>query len=119
MFKITVESGFASAHRIREYGGDCENIHGHNFRVLLTASFPELPASGMCMDFRILKKILNGVLDVLDHKDINSLEYFREVNPTSENIAKYIFDRVSEEGVPVSEATVFETNSYSASYTGD
>lgn len=116
MFKITVESGFASAHQIREYGGDCENMHGHNFRVLLTASFPELPESGMCMDFRVLKKILNEVLDILDHKDINSLEFFHKVNPTSENIAKYIFDKVAEKDVPVSEVTVFETDSYSASY---
>ncbi|NLB34361.1 MAG: 6-carboxytetrahydropterin synthase QueD [Elusimicrobia bacterium] len=119
MFKISVESEFAAAHRIREYGGDCENLHGHNFKVILTASFAELPPSGMCMDFRVLKKKLNGVLDKLDHQDINRLEYFREVNPTSENIAKYIFDQVKETGVPVYEVTVFESDKYSASYTGD
>ena len=111
-----MESDFSAAHRIREYGGDCENIHGHNFRVLLSASFEELPPTGMCVDFRDLRKALDGVLETLDHKDINSIGYFADINPTSENIAKYIFDMVKEKGMPVSEVTVFETGRYSASY---
>ncbi len=116
MYRVTVESDFSAAHRIREYGGDCENLHGHNFRVFLSVSSKELPPSGMCVDFRDLKKVLGEVLETLDHKDINRLEYFRDVNPTSENIARYIFESVRKKGAPVSEVTVFETDSCSASY---
>ena len=116
MYKITVKTHFSSAHHLREYKGNCENVHGHNWKVEVTAAFKELPESGMAMDFRDLKKVTSGVIDKIDHKDINQLDYFKDVNPTSENIAKFIFDRIAQEGVPVREVKVFETDKYSASY---
>ena len=118
MYKITVESSFSAAHHLTEYKGNCEKVHGHNWKVLVTAVFKELSANGMAMDFRDLKSILEKVLEKLDHTDINKQEYFKTKNPTSENIAKYIFDGVQKLGVPVESVTVFETDKYSATYIG-
>ncbi len=119
MYKITVESGFSAAHSLSEYGGDCENIHGHNFKVHVTASFRELSREGMGIDFRELKKITREVLSKLDHRDLGNVEYFKEVNPTSENIAKYVYDEVKKKDIPVHRVTVFETDKYRVSYTED
>ncbi|MFW6172738.1 MAG: 6-carboxytetrahydropterin synthase QueD [Elusimicrobiota bacterium] len=116
MYKISIKSNFSAAHHLFDYNGNCENIHGHNFKVIVTAGYESVPSSGMAIDFRELKDKTNNVLKSLDHKDINKLDYFKKINPTSENIAKYIFDRVSQQDIPVLEVTVFETDKYSASY---
>ncbi|MDA3793293.1 MAG: 6-carboxytetrahydropterin synthase QueD [Elusimicrobia bacterium] len=119
MYKITIKTHFSSAHHLRNYKGNCENVHGHNWKVEVTAVFSRLPDDGMVMDFKDLKKISSKVIGKLDHKDINKLNYFKSINPTSENIARYIFDGITKEGVPVGEVKVFETENYSASYTKD
>lgn len=73
------------------------------------------------IDFKDLKKILKEVLDELDHRLINDLPYFQERNPSSENIARFVFERMKEKlkafpGVRVREVTVFETEKASATY---
>lgn len=117
MYKITVELSFSAAHNLVDYHGDCENIHGHNWRVLVTASFKELPPDGMAVDFRVLKAASQKVIAVLDHKHINNIDYFKNTNPTSENIARYIFDCIKKEIINVDKVTVFETDKYSVTYT--
>ncbi len=73
------------------------------------------------IDFKELKNILKEVLSELDHRLINELPYFKEKNPSSENIARFIFERVKEKlknypNVRVKEVTVFETEKASATY---
>ncbi|MFC2048608.1 6-carboxytetrahydropterin synthase QueD [Elusimicrobiota bacterium] len=119
MYKISVETVFSAAHHLREYEGDCENVHGHNWKVRVTARYDVLPENGMAIDFRDLKSETENILAALDHKDINSLPYFEKINPTSENIAKYIFDQIKSREIPVEKIEVFETDSYIACYSED
>ncbi len=116
MYEIKVTTKFAAAHNLRNYKGNCENVHGHNWKVEVIASFMELK-EGMAMDFRDLKRISDEVSDELDHRNINELPYFKTVNPTSENVARYFFEKIEEKGVPVTKVSVSETDEYTASYT--
>ncbi len=116
MYKIKAESHFSSAHNLRGYKGKCEELHGHNWKVELVAQSSGLDKAGMVMDFKHLKKKLNTVLDKLDHKYLNGVAYFKKVNPTSENIAKYIYDSLKG-GIPgILAVTVWENESSCATY---
>jgi len=118
MYLVRVKSHFSSAHNLRGYKGKCEDLHGHNWNVELVAQARDLDNTGMVVDFTDLKKTLKGCVDELDHTNLNNLDHFREVNPTSENIARYIFEKVSGKsgGIDIREVTVWETDSSSATY---
>ena len=94
MFEITVEKDFAAAHRLREYDGNCEHLHGHNWHVKLTIGDTELDDLGLAIDFRIAKKWLADALNRFDHSYLNDLELFKEMNPSCELIAKSIYETV-------------------------
>ncbi|MEI8175278.1 MAG: 6-carboxytetrahydropterin synthase QueD [Candidatus Omnitrophota bacterium] len=94
MYEIKVLAEFSSAHHLRHYQGKCENVHGHNWKIEVSVAASALNRQGLVIDFHDLKKYVNGVLDELDHRNLNDLAYFKKVNPTSENIAKYIHDRL-------------------------
>ncbi|MDD5156332.1 MAG: 6-carboxytetrahydropterin synthase QueD [Candidatus Omnitrophica bacterium] len=116
MYRIKVESNYSSAHNLRGYRGKCEELHGHNWKVELRAGGSKLDKSGMLLDFKHLKKKLNVVLDKLDHKYLNGIAYFKKVNPTSENIAKFIYDSLKS-GVPgILSVTVWENETSCATY---
>lgn len=95
MYRVKIVKDFSSAHNLREYKGNCENLHGHNWKVEAYLKCVELDSLGMVDDFRNFKRHLKGILDELDHVYINELDYFKVVNPTSENLAKYIFDKLA------------------------
>jgi len=95
MFEITIENDFAAAHRLREYGGNCERLHGHNWHVALTVGASELNTVGLAVDFRTVRQWLSDVLKHFDHNYLNDLEEFADRNPSCERIAKSIFERVS------------------------
>src|SRR5580693_9768064 len=95
MFEITVQAGFSSGHYLRNYQGKCENPHGHNYRVLITLVGAELDDTGLLLDFKLLKTLLRPVVDYLDHKMINDLEPFTELNPSAENLARYFHQQTS------------------------
>jgi 6-pyruvoyltetrahydropterin/6-carboxytetrahydropterin synthase len=116
MYSIKVESGFSSAHNLRYYKGKCEELHGHNWKVEVVVKKRSLDKTGMVMDFKEIKGRLNLLLDELDHKHLNNLEYFKKNNPTSERIAEYIFNRLSRGGLKVSSVTVWENETSSATY---
>lgn len=119
MYKVKVTSQFSSAHNLRGYRGKCEDLHGHNWHVEAVASSRELDEVGMVVDFKELKSALREVTTELDHKHLNEVEHFKEVNPTSENIARYILEELSGRmpRVDISEVTVYETDTSSATYT--
>ena len=120
MFEISSEINFAAAHHLREYCGSCENLHGHNWLVRATVRAKELNSIGLAIDFKILKKHLKTVADKLDHVDLNTI--FTKENPSSENIAKYIYVELSkflkEENPQISvyRIDVWETPGNCASY---
>jgi len=95
MYEIKVISDFSSAHMLRGYEGKCENMHGHNWKIEVVVSSEKLDKLGMVVDFKELKHKLKIILEELDHKNLNDIEYFKKINPTSENIAKYIFDKLA------------------------
>ncbi len=124
MYKVTILADFSSAHMLRGYKGKCENLHGHNWKVEVSVYSKKLDKLGMVIDFKDLKKAVYGVLEELDHKNLNDLKYFKKVNPTSENIAKYIYDRL--QGAPAcrpgrecraQKVTVWESDVARATYT--
>jgi 6-pyruvoyltetrahydropterin/6-carboxytetrahydropterin synthase len=118
MYTVSVETKFSSAHNLRGYKGKCEDLHGHNWKVRMSVSSDTLDDIGMVRDFTVIKEILNKAVDGLDHKYLNDSEFFRSVNPTSENIARYIFEEVLrvDPGLNVKKVTVWETDTSSASY---
>ena len=119
MYYLQVESDFASAHQLREYQGKCENLHGHNWRVLARVRGEKLDALGMLMDFGILKKHVRQLTEDLDHKFLNETPPFDAINPTSENLAKYLYDELNAllpPGVSSYEITVWESSTSAATY---
>jgi 6-pyruvoyltetrahydropterin/6-carboxytetrahydropterin synthase len=120
MYNIKVTAGFSAAHFLRGYTGKCENLHGHNWKVEAIVSSDTLDSLGMVMDFSGLKKDLNVVLEELDHKHLNEIEYFKTVNPSSENICRYIFDRlknsITVKNCRLVKIKVWETENSCASY---
>lgn len=119
MYELTVESEFSAAHRLREYQGACEKLHGHNWRVKLIVQGERLNSLGMLMDFRDIKRILRGATDRFDHVFLNDLPEFQTQNPTTENAARIIAEEVGRQvpaGVRVRQVTVWESPRASATY---
>ena len=121
MFEVSVEKTFASAHALRNYHGKCENVHGHNYRVQITVQGEKLASNGLLIDFVEVKRLMNKVVEYLDHRHINELPPFTEVNPTAENIAKYFYDEMSggmsaDVPVRISEVRIWETDTSMALY---
>lgn len=120
MIELCVRSHFSGAHHLEGYNGSCSDHHGHNWGVEVSVRGSSLNDMGIVVDYRLLKQKLKTVLEALDHKDLNVSPVFKGVNPSSENIAKYIFTRMKEEleGEPCSvvRVTVNETPETSAIY---
>ncbi|MFW8600854.1 6-carboxytetrahydropterin synthase QueD [Desulfobacterota bacterium M19] len=97
MFDIFIKTQFSAGHHLRDYPGNCEKPHGHNWNVKVTVRARELDDLGMGVDFRVIKKAVARVMDDLDHCDLNSHKAFQDQNPSSENISAYIFEQLSGE----------------------
>ncbi len=120
MFDLTIEAQFSSAHQLRGYKGKCEAMHGHNWRVQVTVSSEKLNDIGIAIDFHDLKDMTGEVISSLDHSFLNEVFPFTEINPSSENIAKWIFEtlkkKLKNESCNVSSITVWENEGSSATY---
>ncbi|MCM8758876.1 MAG: 6-carboxytetrahydropterin synthase QueD [Candidatus Omnitrophica bacterium] len=120
MFELTISSQFSGAHRLRNYKGKCEKLHGHNWKVDITVCGDIDHNTGMVLDFGVLKAELEKVLAKLDHTYLNDIDYFRKVNPSSENMAYYIFNKMKKSlkpyNVSVKKVTVWENERQCASY---
>jgi 6-pyruvoyltetrahydropterin/6-carboxytetrahydropterin synthase len=123
MYHLTIHTHFAAAHNLINYQGDCENLHGHNWKVEVTVGAKELDKAGLGIDFKILKRDTKALLEMLDHKYLNELEPFKTVSPSSENIARFLFHKLSETlnngNVIVEKVNVWESEYACASYTAD
>lgn len=91
MYDIVVEHEFAAAHQLRGYLGKCERLHGHSWKVALELSVRKLDALGLGMDFNAARALLSSVTESFDHICLNELPAFSHINPTSENLARVIF----------------------------
>ncbi len=116
MYEVKTEAYFSAAHHLLNYDGECEHQHGHNWKVEVYVRGESLDKSNILIDFKVLKKELNAVLDTLDHKDINELPEFKGESPSSEMIAGYIYRVMKEKIVQVSKVSVWETQTSCASY---
>ena len=94
MFEISVEYSFAAGHALREYKGKCENVHGHNYKVRVTLAGDKLNSAGLLMDFVELRAEIKGLVEKLDHHFLNDIPPFEQLNPSAENLAKYICDGI-------------------------
>jgi 6-pyruvoyltetrahydropterin/6-carboxytetrahydropterin synthase len=118
MFEVCVEHTFAAAHALRNYKGKCENVHGHNYRVQVGIEGEELDANGLLFDFTDLKKNLRATSEYLDHQNLNQLKPFDEINPSAENIAKFIWDELQKDmkSRSIAYVRVWETDTSCATY---
>lgn len=131
MFSVTREISFCYGHRLLDYDGKCRHLHGHNGKAVITLATDALDALGMVVDFSRLKRVVGGWIDeqldhkMLLHKDDPILHFLQQqgepvfvldVNPTAENIARLIFDYTAEQGFPVVEVKLWETDSCFAAY---
>lgn len=120
MFEVSVVMNFSAAHNLRGYKGKCEELHGHNWKVELTLSSLELDNCGMVEDFNIIKKGLSEVLSLFDHHYLNDLVYFKKINPTSENIARLVFQKMKtkfkRKGLSICRVKIWETENSCAVY---
>lgn len=122
MFDIFIKTHFAGAHHLRDYPGECELPHGHNWKIKVTVRAQELDSIGMGIDFKILKKQVKEVVDRLDHRDLNAMEEFSTLNPSSEHIAMFIFQNLEKnlhnERYFLYSVTVMETDTSGLTYYG-
>jgi 6-pyruvoyltetrahydropterin/6-carboxytetrahydropterin synthase len=118
MYEVTIRDSFSAAHHLRGYRGECSRQHGHNWDVEVSLQCPKLDEQGLSVDFRVAREALRRVLSDVDHQDLNTLEWFREDNPTSENVARQIFERMAARlpAMRVARVTVYESPSSRVSY---
>jgi len=122
MYEVSVDDSFAAAHNLRGYKGKCEDLHGHNYKVRVTLAGKELDSTGLLYDFVHLKQVIQAVIRSLDHKYLNELKPFDVLNPSAENIARYIYDEAARQlpsapnGAGIASITVWESDVTAATY---
>ncbi len=94
MYFSAITASFSAAHALRNYQGKCERLHGHNWKIEVRTAAETLDAAGMGLDFTVLRERLGTVLAQLDHRFLNDLEPFLNCSPSSELIARYIFEKL-------------------------
>ena len=121
MYTVRIEDSFAAAHFLVHYHGKCERLHGHNYRVRVTAAGSVLDEGGMLVDFGVLKKALKGILGELDHSSLNDHPAFLDGNPSAERIARFVGERMGagSPGARVTLVEVFETDVNRATWSPD
>ena len=122
-YKMKIVTDFAAAHLLRDYPGICSRLHGHNWKVEVDVIATKLDNIGMGMDFRDIKAATNKLIGELDHRNLNDIPPFDELNPTAENISAYIYKGLSaainDERVSVQAVTLWETDRACVTYTED
>lgn len=121
MFELRVVTRFAAAHRLTMVGTKCENLHGHNWKIEVYVKGQSIDKGGVLVDFGVIKHHVRALMETLDHKFLNELDFFQDgTPPSSENIARYLADslvaRMDLPGISVSRVTAWESEDASATY---
>ncbi len=119
MYKLSIKSDFAASHHLGlGYRGKCQKLHGHTWKVEVAIESPRLNKIGMVTDFMDIKIKLKSFLETLDHTHLNNIAYFKKRNPTTENIARYIYHGFSKECRPLKlkKVIVWESDNASITY---
>lgn len=120
MYELKVVTQFAAAHRLNNFYGKCEALHGHNWKVEIFVTADSLDEAGLVLDFGKIKSQARELLDEVDHTFLNELPAFQNQNPSSENLARYLFERLSsalnDQRVQVTRVAVWESDHTSAAY---
>ena len=120
MYEVKIVTQFAAAHRLENFKGKCEGLHGHNWKVEVFLVGNKLDKTGLLMDFGVVKARTKQVLEELDHKYLNELAAFQDRNPSSENLACYLYERLGAifngDGVKIHRVNVWESDNSCASY---
>lgn len=120
MHEISVEVTFSAAHRITLGNGEVDRLHGHNWKTVVSVRTDRLDENGLALDFGLLRRITREVTQTLDHQDVNAVPPFDRLNPTAENVARWIFEeiqaRLTEPHLQVSRVRVWEEEGVSAAY---
>ncbi len=119
MYRLKVIDHFSSAHQLKGYMGECENLHGHNWKVEVVVEGEKLDSVGLMIDFKELKKLIHTIIGELDHRFLNDIEPFKETNPSSELISRHIYSELKSElpsGVSLDSVVVWESETACAAY---
>ncbi len=119
MFELVIETDFSAAHNLREYKGQCERLHGHNWKVQVILKAEKLDKIGMVMDFRDAKKVIGEIINRYDHTYLNELEDFKILNTTTENLSRILYVELKHAlptGVKVEKVTTWESDRCGAAY---
>lgn len=120
MYELNIELEFAAAHNLLNYNGECERLHGHNWRVEIFVLAKHLDSAGLAIDFKVLKERAKSITNELDHEYLNELLFFKDKSPSSETIARYLFIKLSEtlndDNIKVSKVKVWESDRAAAAY---
>jgi 6-pyruvoyltetrahydropterin/6-carboxytetrahydropterin synthase len=123
MYEIKIVTSFSAAHRLENFYGKCEALHGHNWKVEVFLQGERLDEAGLLRDFGVIKARTRELLEEIDHKYLNELPAFSSQNPSSENLARFLFQRLAaalnRDGVKVSRVSVWESDTSCASYFQD
>ena len=119
-WRLTITEDFSASHQLRNYGGKCEHMHGHNFGVEVSVEGDKLDEKvHYIMDFKEIKRITREVLAEFDHHHLNEVPPFTEINPSSENLARHIYTELKQrlpETVRMASVSVSEKASSKATY---
>lgn len=122
-YTLKILADFASAHTLRDYPGACARMHGHNWKVETEVLAAGLDETGMGVDFKVIKQATRDIAGRLDHRYLNDLEPFTEINPTAENIAAYFYKELSaqlnNDSIKVHAVTLWETERACVRYAED
>ncbi len=117
MYKLIITGRFSAAHYLQEYPGACARVHGHNWRVTVTVTAPDVDDKGMVVDLVALKQQIDDCLGRFDHRVINEVPPFDRLNPTSEMLAKHLYEEISARvAVQVESVAVSENDDYQVVY---
>lgn len=119
MYEIKIKSNFSAAHNLKNYHGKCEHLHGHNWIVEAVFAYEGLDKDGLAIDFRAAKKVLKKSLEKLDHSYLNKAALLKKSNPTSENIARIIYEDMKKKNVNLKSISVWENEDSCAIYSED
>ncbi len=117
--RLVHEFRFEAAHRLPRVpaGHKCERLHGHSFKIELAIEGPVDPQTGWFLDYAVLYAAWQPLYDQLDHRYLNEVEGLE--NPTSENLARWVWERVKAQIPQLAQVTVFETCDARCEYRGD